>query len=139
MAEPDRDPFTGKIIFNRDRKFDLQLSDALIRERCLAEIFCAANIEKIELKSETWQWEQTGNIAIEYACDGQPSGIATTEADYWVHELRRDGRTLLYLMLPVERLKELARAAYQAGQHREHGGDAGRFSVVLLKLSDLLQ
>jgi hypothetical protein len=135
----DRDPFTGKIIFNRDEKFDLQLSEALIRERGLAEIFCAAKIERIELKSETWQWEQTGNIAIEYACDGEPSGIATTIADYWVHELRRSDQTLLYLMVPLQRLKELARAAYRAGDHREHGGDGRRFSVVLLKLTDLLR
>src|SRR4029077_9138132 len=118
---------TGKVTFNHGNKFDIQLSGALINERTLAEIFTAAKIEKIELKSETWQWEQTGNICIEYRQNGQPSGIAVTEADYWVHELRRDDRTLCYLMFPIERLKELARDAYRTGNYHEGGGDGGRF------------
>src|SRR5580692_11142434 len=94
-----------KIKFNRGSKFDFQLSAALINERRLAEIFSAAKIEKIELKSETWLWERTGNICIEYRQNGRPSGIDATEADYWVHELRRNGATLCYLMFPTERLK----------------------------------
>src|SRR4029077_13721433 len=56
----------AKISFNRDAKFDLQLNQALLNERRLGEIFESQKIEKIELKSETWQWERTGNIAIEY-------------------------------------------------------------------------
>jgi hypothetical protein len=125
-----------KITFNRDGKFDLQLDQALVNERRLAEIFTAAKIEKIELKSETWQWEQTGNICIEYR---QPSGIAITEADYWVHELKRDGKTLCYLMFPIERLKELARKAYAAGHYHEGGGDGGRFCNVLIPLAEILK
>jgi hypothetical protein len=125
--------------FNRDNKFDLQLSNALIAERRLADIFTAARIEKIELKTETWQWEQTGNICIEYRQNGQPSGIAVTEADYWVHELRRDDGTLVYLMFPIERLKDLARHAYAEGRYREGGGDGGRFCNVLIPLSWVLK
>ena len=44
-------PTAGKITFNRDRKFDLQLDQALIDERRLAEIFAHANIRRThELK-----------------------------------------------------------------------------------------
>jgi len=128
-----------KIAFNRDNKFDLQLSDALINERRLAEIFQAKIIKRIELKSETWQWEQTGNICIEYRQNGRPSGIAATQADYWVHELRRDGATLCYLMFPHERLLELARKAYREGRYHEGGGDGGRFCNVLIPLKDILK
>lgn len=128
-----------KVHFNRDKKFDLQLAAALIHERRLAEIFTTGRIEKIELKSETWQWEQTGNIAIEFRCDGRPSGISTTEADYWVHELRRDDETLLYLMFPIDTLKRLARKAFAAGHVRYGGGDDGRFDIILIKLSELLR
>lgn len=127
------------VIQNRDRKFDLQLSQALIDERRLGAIFADATIEKIELKSETWQWEQTGNICIEYRCDGRPSGISTTEADVWVHELKRDGETLVYLMFPIERLKELAREAIRAGRCRSGVGDGARFDVVILRLKDILR
>lgn len=129
----------GKVAFNRDAKFDLQLSQALIAERRLAEIFATAVIEKIELKTETWQWEQTGNICIEFRCDGEPSGIATTEADFWVHELRRDDQTLVYLMFPIERLKELARTAIRQGKWRSGAGDGGRFDVAIIPLRDILR
>lgn len=129
----------GKIAFNRDRKFDLQLDQALIDERRLAEIFEHANIRRIELKSESHQWEKTGNICIEYRQNGKPSGIAATEADFWVHELKRDGETLCYLMFPAERLKKLAREAYKKGRYRSNAGDGGRFDVVLLRLRDILK
>lgn len=127
-----------KIRFNPDKKFDLQLGQAVIAERRLADIFEHAVIEKIEVKTETWQWEQTGNIAIEYEMDGHPSGIATTLADMWVHELRRDDTTLVYLMFPVERLKQLAREHYKLGHYRR-GGDGNRFMMVLVPLGDVLR
>lgn len=120
-------------------KFDLQLSQAHVNERRLAEIFAAGDIHLIELKSETWQWEQTGNICIEFARDGEPTGIAVTEAGYWVHELKRDDATLCYLMFPIDRLRALARAAYAAGRVRHGAGDGGRQSVVLVRLADILK
>jgi hypothetical protein len=127
------------VTLNHDRKFDLQLSEALQHERRLAAIFTSSRIDKIELKSETWQWEQTGNICIEYRCDGKPSGISTTAADMWVHELRRDGETLVYLMFPIERLKHLARQAILAGRRRSGAGDNGRFDVALIPLAEVLR
>ena len=128
-----------EITFNRSGKFDLQLSQALIDERRLADIFQYGRIEKIEPKSESWQWERTGNICIEYRQGGAPSGIALTEADYWVHALKRDGETLVYLMFPIERLKELAREAYRQGRYHEGGGDSGRFCNILIPLSEILK
>ena len=129
----------AKINFNRDAKFDLQLNQALLNERRLGEIFESQKIEKIELKSETWQWERTGNIAIEYRCDGKPSGISITQADFWVHELRRDDATLVYLMFPIDRLKALTREAIKSGRCRANVGDDGRFDVALIRLSDILR
>lgn len=124
-------------------KFDIQLSQAKQNEVRLARIFDGMKIERVELKSESHQWEQTGNICIEYQRtddDGttKKTGIAVTEADWWCHELKREGRTLLYLWLPVPRLKELCRAAFKAGMVRHHAGDGERQSVILLRLSDLL-
>lgn len=124
-----------KIRFNGDRKFDIQLGRARRHEGRLGDVLQGA---KIELKTETWQWERTGNIAIEYKQDGKPSGIATTEADFWVHELCRGDETLCYLWFPVDRLKAICRDAYRRGCRRE-GGDGGRFEMVVLSLSDLLR
>lgn len=131
MSEP--------VTYNRDAKFDMQLSASLVAERRLGEIFAAAKLEKIELKTETWQWRRTGNIAVEYAQRGKPSGIAATEADYWVHELRDDdGTTVGYFVIPVERLRKLARDAFRNGHHRK-GGDSNEYDMVLLPVRDLLE
>ena len=127
------------VTFNSNGKFDFQLSEALIDERRLADIFQYRRIHKVELKSESYLWERTGNICIEYEQGGKPSGIAVTEADYWVHELKRDGQTLVYLMFPMDRLKELARAAWAKGNYHEGGGDGGRFCNVLIPLRDILR
>lgn len=123
------------VTFNHDKKFDIQLGQAILREHALAAILSGG---RIELKSETWQWEQTGNICVEYLCDGRPSGIAVTEADVWVHELRRDG-PLVYLMFPIERLKALARDAIRSKRFRVGAGDGGRFTVALIPLKEILR
>lgn len=128
-----------KITFNDDNKFDIQLSQSLIDQRRLGDIFEEGNIRKIELKSESWQWEKKGNICIEYTCNGKPSGIAVTEAGYWVHELKRNGKTLVYLMFPIERLRELTRQAYYAGNYHKGGGDGGRSCNVLIPLKEILK
>ena len=127
-----------KLTFNADAKFDIQLSQALIDERRLAHIFGHLDIEKVELKSESWLWEQSGNICIEYRRDGHPSGIAVTQAGCWVHELKRDGNTLVYLMFPIERLKQLAREAIREGRFRV-GGDGARQHIALIRLRDILR
>lgn len=132
-------PREEKITFSdANKKFDLQLSQALVEERALAQIFEFHGITKIELKTERWLWERSGNICIEYECNGQRSGIAITEAQMWVHQLKRDHETLVYLMFPVARLKELARAAIRAGRWRI-GGDGKRMKVALVRLADILK
>src|SRR5215207_1656539 len=59
LGEPDE--FEGRVRFHTGKKFDLQLSQALIHERRLAQLFCGATFDKLELKTETHQWERTGN------------------------------------------------------------------------------
>lgn len=125
--------------FCRTKKFDVQLSQALINERRLYEIFAEGVLEKLELKSETHQWEETGNICIEWRCRGELSGIAATEATGWVHELKRNGETLVYLVFPTERLKDLFRASWNAGLRRYGVGDNKQSDVVLIPLKEILQ
>ena len=131
---------TEKATFNSDKKFDIQLSKALLDERGLAWMFENATFDgvRIEAKDETWQWRQSGNICVEHHNRGKPSGIAATEADYWVHSLHADnGQVLVRLLFPVAVLRGLARKAYRAGKHRV-GGDGGHSEVVLIPVSDIL-
>lgn len=121
----------NEVKYSHGKKFDIQLSQALINERRLGEIFKTG---VIELKSESHQWEETGNIFIEYSHNGQPSGLASTQAEYWVHELKRKGDTLVYLMFPIERLRLMARLAYIRGWYRELCGDGDRTKGVLVPL-----
>jgi hypothetical protein len=119
---------------NRDNKFDIQLKVANLREHKLGRLVGGG---KIELKSETWQWRETGCIGLEYEQWGKPSGFAVSEAHAWVHELNDDaGKILCDLMFPLERVKELAR--YTARRDRrciKHGcGDSGAVSLVAVPL-----
>ncbi len=65
-------------------KFDLDLQYGEIREKMVADMLTN---KKIEVKSEKDVWQNTGNIAIEFSSFGKPSGIKTTEADYWWQNL----------------------------------------------------
>jgi len=64
------------------KKFDMDLKYGKVREKLVADML---QDKKIEVKSERDVWQRTGNIAIEYQSYGKPSGIQTTEADYWFH------------------------------------------------------
>ena len=129
-----------KSIYSRSEKFDLQLSKALICERRLAEVFAFGSFDTtLELKSESYQWRRTGNIAIEYRRNGKPSGISTTQAHYWVHELCDDAdQTLLYLVVPMSRMKELAREAVRAGKFVKGCGDDNLSDIALIDVASLL-
>ena len=92
-------------------KFDIQLNVANLREHKLGHLLTAGTIE---LKAETWQWRRTGNVCIEYAQSGEASGVAVCEADLWVHQLNDDnGKPLVLLAFPLERVKELARWSWR--------------------------
>jgi hypothetical protein len=63
--------------------------------------------KKIEVKSERGMWQRTGNIAIEYESYGKPSGIASTESDYWFHNLCIDDETFCTLVFNTDSLKKI--------------------------------
>ena len=39
---------------------------------------------RVEVKADRLA-HRTGNICIEHACSGHPSGITSSKSDYWVH------------------------------------------------------
>jgi hypothetical protein len=72
---------------------------------------------------------QTGNFALEYECRGKPSGIVTTQADYWIYQLD-DG----FYLISVTDLKNLIDEAKYF--RMVTGGDRGsRTKMFLFKLN----
>lgn len=77
-----------KVDFNDDKKYDIKLTigDKSRTYEVKTDLMCG----------------YTGNFALEYECRGKPSGIVTTEADYWIYKLD-DG----FYLISVEKLKTL--------------------------------
>ena len=119
-------------------KFDIQLNVANLREHKLGHLLTEG---AIELKAETWQWRRTGNVCIEYAQSGEPSGVAVCEADLWVHQLNDDnGKPLVLLAFPLERVKELARWSWRCcNGRRRGGGDRHNIDSVVIRLHDFVR
>jgi hypothetical protein len=122
---------TDKVKRNKDKRFDLSLSKAEVFEQEFAKIFAE---KKIELKTELDWWQKTGNICIEYFDRGKPSGIATTEADYWAHELRAKDGTVAYLLIPTARLKEMMD---NSGKVKKGIGDDRGVEAILIPIKNL--
>jgi|TARA_R110000744_G_scaffold1267_1_gene4474 hypothetical protein len=123
------------MILNNNNKFDIDLKYGQIREEKLADIL---QNEKVEVKTERDKWKQTGNICIEFRCRGKPSGIAVTEAKWWVHILENGDDTFCMLMFPTEKLKEIARKYYANGKI-VNGGDDNLSKMVLLPLKEIFK
>jgi hypothetical protein len=119
-------------------KFDIQLNVANLREHQLAHLLTEGTIE---LKAETWRWRRTGKFFLEYAQSGKGSGIAVCEADLWVHQLNDDnGKPLVLLMFPLERVKELARWSWRyCGGRQRGGGDRRNVDSVVVRLHDFVR
>ena len=114
------------------KKFDIDLEYGQVREKLVADML---QDKKIEVKSERDKWQKTGNIAIEYESYGKPSGISSTEADYWFHNLCIGEDTFCTLVFKVDNLRKLIdKLDYKRSVS---GGDHNASSMYLLKLDKL--
>ena len=94
---------------------------------------------KVEVKSDR-RCLDTGNIYIEYQCrkasGWEPSGIATTEADFWAINF---GDTGLTLMCPTEALKQMARSVGKdKSRLREETDGSHPTKGVLIRMDDIV-
>ena len=125
------------VVFNNDGKFDFQLNRAKIDERDLAHLLLDG---KIEHKCERHQPWDFGNLCIETGWNERPSGLMTTEASLWAHELKYADMPIVTLLFPVPALRRLAR--YYANDPVAHnrfkgGGDGGLSEGVKLPIGPL--
>jgi hypothetical protein len=73
------------------------------------DIICYDNEEtiKYEVKTDRMTYK-TGNICIEFACSNKPSGITTSESDYYIYYVIENNDYDLY-KIPTQKLKKYIR------------------------------
>mgnify|MGYP001070419334 CR=1 FL=1 len=74
--------------FNSDFKHDLELG-----EMAETDFHLMLSEKKIEVKYDR-KTKETGNVYIEFESRGKPSGIKTTQADYWTYYIDDDFKTI---------------------------------------------
>ena len=119
-------------LHNNDKRFDLDLAYGQVFEQKVAEILGQS---KIEVKTEKDKWKATGNIVIEYESRGKASGIITTQAEYWCHNLALGDSIVFSLLLPVDTLR---RYIANHNPRSVRGGDDMTSKLYLIKLTDLV-
>lgn len=87
----------------------LQLSNATQSEGCVKEYDILSDGVKYEIKADKMA-SKTGNIAIEFSCNGKPSGINSTTSDKWGHFVVDSNNNYDLYLMDVTELKELIRS-----------------------------
>lgn len=112
--------------------FDIDLRDGKAREDAFAYVVLRA---RVEVKSDQIA-RRTGNVFVEYQQKGRPSGIATTEADWWAFEVNDD----CFVLVPTERVKLVADYVMaNCPDKRKDGGDYNMYKGVAVPVNWLLQ
>lgn len=119
-------------LHNNDKRFDLDLAYGQVFEKKVADLL---GNSKIEVKTEKDKWKTTGNIVIEYESRGKPSGIITTDAVYWWHNLASGDDIVCSLCIKVESLRKYIA---QNNPRSVRGGDDMTSKLYLIKLTDLV-
>ena len=109
-----------------DFRYDLEVGQ--VAEAGLADTF---ENKKIEVKRDL-KAKETGNIFIEYESRGKPSGLASTQSDFYCFVVED-----LHIMLPTSQLKDIARSYIGTGRD-VRGGDNNTSKGILLRLKDLI-
>jgi hypothetical protein len=109
--------------FDKDLRFGEAREDAFVNMLLQA---------KVEHKSDQI-CRRTGNVFVEYSQRGRPSGIAVTTADWWSFEVNEN----IWLFVPVEHVKDVARDALRKGRGAV-GGDFNRYAGVLVPVMWLI-
>ena len=117
--------------FNNNFKFDLEFGQ-LDGETWFHEIMTN---KTIEVKCDRMT-TQTGNVYIEYESRGKPSGIATSQADYWVYKFDEESAIVFKTNALKDKLKRLVNLGLAKADIQ--GGDNKTSKGVLLSLKDLL-
>lgn len=121
------------MLMNNDKRFDIDLQYGQVFEQKVADML---QNKKIEVKTERDMWKSTGNIVIEFESRGKPSGIASTEAEYWFHNLAIGEDIVMTLVFPTKTLRNYIT---QNMPRMVRGGDNNTSRLYLIKLQELVK
>ena len=110
------------MLMNNDKRFDIDLQYGQLAESSIADML---QNKKLEVKTERDLWVKTGNIVIEFESRNKPSGIQTTEADYWFHNLAIGNDIQCTLVFPVDKLRVKSWSKLTLAQMAEALGKSG--------------
>lgn len=127
--------------FNRDYRFDVQLTEGLVAESWFYEMTCGG--DRFEVK-----WDhlalRTKRVYVEYEDDPgrrgewQPSGIQTSESDCYVFVFGEHA-PVAFVGVATERLRALAAALYLSpGRQKQQPDGSCPTRAVVVRLSELL-
>jgi len=115
------------------RKFDVDLEFGQQWEKHIDDMFSGA--KKCEVKTERDTWTRTGNICIEIESYGKPSGLTSTEAEIWVHNLVKDNELCCSLMFNTDKLRKIME---DMKPYTVMGGDNNASKLYLVNITKLL-
>lgn len=118
-------------LLNNDKRFDIDLQYGQMAEGMIADML---QNKKLEVKTERDLWVKTGNIVVEFESRNKPSGIQSTEADFWFHNLAIGDDIQCTLVFPVDKLKQYIRT-HQPSVVK--GGDNYTSLLYKINLKDL--
>jgi len=104
------------ISFNNDNKYDILMN-------------WKGKEYTVEVK-EDFTCEKTGNVGLEFSCRGKDSGIACSQADFYVYKIHEPNHSVHFYMMKIQELKDLIKHKFY---HRVvNGGDPGSNSMNYL-------
>lgn len=112
--------------YNSDFKYDLK-EGKLKGETKFHEMLSNSTIE-VKYDKQT---RKTKNVYIEFESRGKPSGIRTTEAEYWTYFIQDE----MCLTIPTQRLKE---KIIKLKPRKIPGGDSNSSKGFLISVNDLI-
>ena len=118
------------------KNFDIDLEFGQVWEEHVRKIFESKGT--IEVKTERDIWRTTGNIVIEIGYKGKPSGLSTTDANWWIHVLTTGGDFHTALIFKVAKLRQTVTELVTTGKADiMKGGDNNQSELVRVPLKEL--
>jgi len=118
--------------------FDADLDFGKISEQEVVDMFESDG--RIEVKTERDTWMRTGNIAFEIRYKGNPSGISTTKATWWIQALNYNNQNIMMLTFKVSLLRViLKRMVKEKIAEIKKGGDDNNSTIILTPIYKLMR